>query len=466
LLAAAQGCHRASNPATAAGVILAGAVAPDDVIRDSVRKVLPFSLTGAQKRVLKEIATDMQSSKPMYRLLQGDVGSGKTIVALIAALIAIRNGHQAALLAPTEILADQHFERILQLLDGSDISVVKLTGSTPASTRPRLLQRIASGDAHLVIGTHAILEPRVRFKSLGLAIVDEQHRFGVVQRQKLFDKGELPDILVMTATPIPRSLAIAMYGDLELSVIDELPPGREPIRTYVRGTSQMPKVFRFIEEQISEGAQAYVVYPIIEESEKLDLKPLLAGVEHVKELLPGRRIGILHGRMKSEEKDDVMRRFKAGRLDVLVSTTVVEVGVDVPNASVMLILDADRFGLAQMHQLRGRVGRGSRKSYCILLRDETATEESKQRLEAFSQTNDGFAVAERDLEIRGAGDFFGTRQSGLPKFRFGNLLRHHSLMELARKTAIEVVERDGVKKGVELLRRLDPAAFAGPAKKD
>ena len=441
-------------------------IAIDDALRADVRRVLPFSLTTAQKRVLKEIAADLQSDRPMYRLLQGDVGSGKTIVALISALIAIRNGFQVALLAPTEILADQHYERIAQLLEGSDVRLAKLTGSTSAQARPQLLRDLAAGRIDLIVGTHALIEPKVVFKSLALAIVDEQHRFGVAQRQKLFAKADVPDILVMTATPIPRSLAIAMYGDLELSVIDELPPGREPIKTYVRGSLQLPKVFRFVEEQLAEGAQAYVVYPIIEESEKLDVKPLMIGAEEVREALPGRRIGVLHGRMSFEEKDGIMRRFKAGEIDVLVSTTVIEVGIDVPNASVMIVVGADRFGFAQLHQLRGRVGRGTRKSFCILIRDERTQEEAKERLATFARTEDGFAVAERDLEMRGAGDLVGTRQSGLARFRFGNILRDHKLMEVARDTAIDTISEKGVDGGVELLKLLDPEAFKPGVGKD
>ncbi|HUP66358.1 MAG TPA: ATP-dependent DNA helicase RecG [Thermoanaerobaculia bacterium] len=415
-------------------------IAIDDELRASVREVLPFRLTGAQKRVLREIAGDLQAEEPMYRLLQGDVGSGKTIVALIAAMIVIRNGHQAALMAPTEILAGQHEERIRQLL-GDKVRVARLTGSTSAAERRPILAALAAGEIDLLIGTHALLEKPVEFRSLGLAIVDEQHRFGVVQRQRLFEKGRLPDVLVMTATPIPRSLAIAMYGDLELSVIDELPPGRTPVRTIVRGTNRLAKVFRFIEEEIAAGAQAYIVFPIIEESEKLDLTPLVAGEERVRAAFTGRRVGVLHGRMPPNQKQQVMAQFKRGEIDILVSTTVIEVGIDVPAASVMVIVDADRFGLSQLHQLRGRVGRGSRKSLCILIRDEGASEETKARLRSFESTRDGFEVAEKDLEIRGPGDFFGTRQSGVPRFRFGHLIRDHELMEIAREAAIEAAEK-------------------------
>jgi ATP-dependent DNA helicase RecG len=428
-----------------------------DAIRQHVREILPFRLTRAQKRVLKEITADLRSERPMYRLLQGDVGSGKTIVALIAALVAIENGHQAALLAPTEILAEQHFQKIAQMV-GANVRVAKLAGSTKAAQRRPLLAALQAGEVDLLIGTHALLEHPVTFRSLGLAIVDEQHRFGVAQRQKLFEKGDLPDILVMTATPIPRSLAIALYGDLELSVIDELPPGRQPVRTVVRGSNQMPKVWSFVEQELAAGSQAYVVFPIIDESETLDVKALTAGVGAIRKSFPGRRVGILHGRMAADEKERTMAAFKGGDLDLLVSTTVIEVGIDVPNASVMVILDADRFGLSQLHQLRGRVGRGTRKSWCVLIRDETSAEEAKQRLRLFEQTRDGFEVAEKDLALRGPGDFFGTRQSGAPRFRFGHILRDWQLMELAREAAIEAVEQSAFGDPLELARGITGTA--------
>jgi ATP-dependent DNA helicase RecG len=425
----------------------------DDAMRVEVRRILPFRLTGAQKRVTKEIADDLRREKPMYRLLQGDVGSGKTIVALIAAVIAIRNGHQVALLAPTEILAEQHYQRIRQLV-GSSLRIAKGTGSMSAGERRTLIAGLREGVIDLVVGTHAILEEKIVFKSLGLAIVDEQHRFGVEQRQKLFEKGDLPDILVMTATPIPRSLALALYGDLELSVIDELPPGREAIKTAVRGAAQIEKVYRFLDQQLVEGAQAYIVYPLIEESEKIDLTPLSQGFETLRQRFPNRRLAMLHGRMPAMEKEETMRRYKQGEIDILVSTTVIEVGIDVGNASMMLIMDADRFGLSQLHQLRGRVGRGTRKSYCVLIRDERSSEDAKQRLRLFEGTRDGFDVAEKDLEIRGAGDFLGTRQSGIPKFRFGNIVRDHALMERARDAAIGYLESAGLPAAVALVREL------------
>jgi ATP-dependent DNA helicase RecG len=413
----------------------------DDDLREEVRRILPFKLTGAQKRVLREIAADLQSDRPMYRLLQGDVGSGKTIVALIAAILMIRNGHQVALLAPTEILVEQHYQRIRQLVDHS-VVVARATGSMSAGERRTLHAGLRDGYIQLAVGTHALLEDRIEFKSLGLAIVDEQHRFGVEQRQKLFAKGEMPDILVMTATPIPRSLALAIYGDLELSVIDELPPGRQKIKTVVREAHEVERVYQFIDREIADGAQIYIVYPIIEESEKLNLKPLTHGFEQISKRFPDRRVAMMHGRMKAEEKEQTMQRFKRGEVDILVSTTVIEVGIDVPNASMMLIVDADRFGLSQLHQLRGRVGRGERKSYCVLLHEAKAAAEAKDRLRAFERSRDGFDVAEQDLQIRGPGEFLGTRQSGAMKFRMGNILRDYDLMEKARDLAIEVVTAD------------------------
>ena len=413
----------------------------DDDLRDEVRRILPFRLTRAQKRVVREIVDDLRSDRPMYRLLQGDVGSGKTIVALIAAIVMIRNGHQVALLAPTEILVEQHYQRIRQLLDHS-VVVARATGSMTAGERRTLLSGLRDGYIQLVVGTHALLEEKVKFRSLGLAIVDEQHRFGVEQRQSLFSKGDLPDILVMTATPIPRSLALAIYGDLELSVIDELPPGRQRIRTAVRASSEIERVYAFIEEQIAAGAQVYVVHPIIEESEKLNLKPLTHGFAEVQQRFPGRRVAMMHGRMKADEKEETMARFKRGEIDILVSTTVIEVGIDVPNASLMLIVDAERFGLSQLHQLRGRVGRGERKSWCVLLRDEKVSPDARQRLALFEKSRDGFEVAEQDLEIRGPGEFLGTRQAGAMRFRMGHILRDYDLMERARDLAIEFVGED------------------------
>ena len=413
----------------------------EDELREEVRRILPFRLTTAQKRVLREIASDLRSERPMYRLLQGDVGSGKTIVALIAAIIMIRSGHQVALLAPTEILVEQHYQRLRQLLDHS-VVVARATGSMSAGERRTLLAGLRDGYIQLAIGTHALLEERIEFKSLGLAIVDEQHRFGVEQRQKLFAKGDLPDILVMTATPIPRSLALAIYGDLELSVIDELPPGRQRIRTVVRESHEVDRVYDFVDKEIEDGAQVYIVYPIIEESEKLNLKPLTHGFELIQKRFPNRRVAMMHGRMKSDAKEETMQRFKRGEIDILVSTTVIEVGIDVANASMMLIVDADRFGLSQLHQLRGRVGRGERKSYCVLLHEPNVARDAKDRLQAFERSKDGFEVAEQDLEIRGPGEFLGTRQSGAMKFRMGHIVRDYALMEKARDLAIEVADAD------------------------
>jgi len=428
-------------------------IGTDDRVRAEVKKILPFKLTAAQRRVVKEIVDDLRDSKPMYRLLQGDVGSGKTIVALIAALIMIRNGHQVALLAPTEILVEQHYQRISQLL-GSSVVVARATGSMSAGERRTLTAGLREGFIQLAVGTHALLEEKIRFKSLGLAIVDEQHRFGVEQRQKLFAKGETPDILVMTATPIPRSLALALYGDLELSVIDELPPGRQLITTRMRTSMQLDRVYRFMDDEMADGAQVYVVYPIIEESEKLNLKPLSRGFETIRTRFPGRRVAMLHGRMSSAEKEETMQRFKSGEIDLLVATTVIEVGIDVANASIMLIVDADRFGLSQLHQLRGRVGRGERKSYCILIAGETAAPDALERLKLFEQTRDGFEVAERDLFLRGPGEFLGTRQAGAARFRFGNIVRDHDLMEKARDTAIALLENEGVARADTIVRGL------------
>jgi ATP-dependent DNA helicase RecG len=420
----------------------------DDGMRAEVKRILPFRLTKAQKRVLKEIATDLQSDKPMYRLLEGDVGSGKTIVALIAAILMIRNGHQVALLAPTEILVEQHYQRIRQLLDDSLI-VAKATGSMTAGERRTFLAALRDGVIQLVVGTHALLEDRIVFQSMGMAIVDEQHRFGVEQRQRLFAKGDTPDILVMTATPIPRSLALALYGDLELSVIDELPPGRQQIKTAVRAPSQIERVYHFIDSEIDAGAQAYIVYPIIEESVKSNLKPLTIGFEATKLRFPNRRVAMMHGRMPAAEKEEIMQRFKRGQIDILVSTTVIEVGIDVANASLMLIIDADRFGLSQLHQLRGRVGRGARQSYCVLVSDK-----EKERLTQFAKTLNGFDLADLDLRLRGPGELLGTRQSGALRFRFGHITRDIELMEKARDLAIEVIEKSGLEKAEKIARKL------------
>ncbi len=408
----------------------------DDRIREAARRVLPFRLTGGQKSALKEIVNDMQRPQPMNRLLQGDVGSGKTIVALLAALVAMENGLQVAFMAPTEILADQHAATIRGLLAESRFRVVALTGATPAAERREIQQALAAGEAQLVVGTHALAEDPVTFEALGLVIIDEQHRFGVVQRATLRDKGWHPDVLVMTATPIPRTLAMTTYGDLEVSTVRELPPGRVPIRTVVKPESRRTEVFEFVKAELARGRQAYVVYPLVEESAKIDLKAASEMADHLsQEVFQAYRLGLLHGRLKQEAKDRVMGAFVRGDLDLLVCTTVIEVGVDVPNATIMLVEHAERFGLAQLHQLRGRVGRGTHQSSCILLYQPPLSDQARERLKAIADSTDGFVIAERDLQLRGPGDFFGTRQSGVPTLRIGDLLRDHAIMEQARDAA-------------------------------
>jgi ATP-dependent DNA helicase RecG len=408
----------------------------DDRIRDSARAVLPFKLTGDQKHALKAIVDDMQRPQPMNRLLQGDVGAGKTIVALLAALVAMENGLQVAFMAPTEILAEQHFFNITRLLHASRFRVMLLTGSTPAAVRRTQLAEIESGSVQLVVGTHALVQGTVRFKQLGLVVIDEQHRFGVMQRATLRTKGLLPDVLVMTATPIPRTLALTLYGDLDVSVIRELPAGRLTIKTAAKPESRREEVYAFVREQMEAGRQAYVVYPLVEESEKIDVKAATEMADHLQlEIFPEFRIGLLHGRMKGDAKDRVMKAFAAGELHMLVSTTVVEVGVDVGNASVMIVEHAERFGLSQLHQLRGRVGRDRHQSYCFLLYQAPLSEEARERLKAMTDTTDGFEIAERDLKQRGPGDFFGTRQAGIPTFRMIDLVRDHELLMLAQDEA-------------------------------
>ncbi|HKY22574.1 MAG TPA: ATP-dependent DNA helicase RecG [Vicinamibacterales bacterium] len=409
----------------------------DDRIRESARAILPFRLTDGQKTSLKEIVEDMQRPAPMNRLLQGDVGAGKTIVALLAALVAMENGLQVAFMAPTEILAEQHFLSLRKLLEKSRFRVELMTGATTGLRRRDLLARLASGDIHLIVGTHALVQGTVNFRSLGLAIIDEQHRFGVVQRATLRGKGLMPDVLVMTATPIPRTLALTVYGDLESSVIRDMPPGRRAILTMVKPESRREEIYELVRAQIEEGRQAYVVYPLIEESEKVDLRAATEMADHLaQDVFQAYRVALLHGRMKQDAKDRVMRAFAAGEIHLLVSTTVIEVGIDVPNATVMVIEHAERFGLSQLHQLRGRVGRGGHQSHCILLYQYPISQQGKERLKALSETTDGFEIAERDLQLRGPGDFFGTRQSGLPTLRTGDLLRDHALMENARDEAV------------------------------
>jgi ATP-dependent DNA helicase RecG len=412
------------------------AVRVDDRIRDSARAVLPFKLTNGQKQSLKEIVDDLQKPRPMNRLLQGDVGAGKTIVALLAALVAMENGLQVAFMAPTEILAEQHFTNIARLLQPSRFRVALLTGSTTSVARREQVAEVQSGAINLVVGTHALVQGDIAFKQLGLVVIDEQHRFGVLQRAMLRAKGLHPDVLVMTATPIPRTLALTVYGDLDVSMIRELPAGRLAIRTTARPESRRQDMYQFMREQLDAGRQAYVIYPLIEESAKVDLKAATEMADHLAtEVFPEYKVGLLHGRMKVDAKDRVMKAFLAGELQILVSTTVVEVGVDVPNASVMVVEHAERFGLSQLHQLRGRVGRDRYQSYCFLLYQYPLTEEARERLKAMTDTADGFEIAERDLRLRGPGDFFGTRQAGMPTFRMIDLVRDRELLDAAQQEA-------------------------------
>ena len=406
-------------------------------------KTLPFSLTAAQKRVLTEIKKDMTSSHPMHRLVQGDVGSGKTIVAFLAALLAVENDCQTAIMTPTEILAEQHYLNIRRSCEHLGIPVTLLTSGLTAKERTGTLKAIASGEVKIVIGTHAVIQEKVEFQRLGLGIIDEQHRFGVLQRGFLKKKGRNPHILVMTATPIPRTLAMTVYGDLSLSVIDEIPPGRSPVETRVCPETRRSSVYRMVREEVRSGGQAYIIYPLVEESEKSELKAAVSMAEHLSaDIFPELRLGLLHGRMKPDEKESVMRSFTAGETDILVATTVIEVGIDVPNATIMVVEHAERFGLSQLHQLRGRVGRGSGRSRCILLTGERQSAEAERRLRVMEKTTDGFRIAEEDLELRGPGDFLGTRQAGLPDFRAASILRDSRILEEARAEAFAIVERD------------------------
>jgi ATP-dependent DNA helicase RecG len=439
----------------------------DGGVREAIKKILPFHPTAAQKRVLKEIATDMQTPCPMRRLLQGDVGSGKTIVAFQAAIIAIENGYQVALMAPTEILAQQHYFSARQILERAGYRIVLLTGSLEQDRKRDVRRHIAQGNAQLVIGTHALIQDRVEFEKLGLVVVDEQHRFGVMQRLKLMKKSDEarvgagdspappggdarrstdpePDVLVMTATPIPRTLALTLYGDLDLSVLDELPPGRTPVVTRSVPDERAPEVWDFLRKQIGAGHQAYVVYPVIEENPaKTEEREVKAAQQMHRQLrdkiFPNLHVGLLHGRLDADEKERVMREFQQGKIEILVATTVIEVGVDVPNATVMVIEHADRFGLAQLHQLRGRIGRGAAKSYCVLMRGGKVSEEGERRLDAMVRSNDGFQIAELDLELRGPGEFFGTKQAGIPSFRVADLIRDRQLLEAAKREAAFVI---------------------------
>lgn len=406
-------------------------------------KLLPFTLTAAQRRVLSEIKADMMAPHPMHRLVQGDVGSGKTVVALMSALVAVENDYQVAIMAPTEILAEQHFLNIHRWCEALGVKVTLLTAGLKGKAKALALAEVASGAARIVIGTHAVIQEKVEFSRLGLGIVDEQHRFGVIQRGILKKKGDNPDILVMTATPIPRTLAMTVFGDLSLSVIDELPPGRTPIDTRVCFESRRSQVYGIIRDEVRGGRQAYIIYPLVEETEKSDLKAATQMAEHLqREIFPDLNVGLLHGRMKPEEKEAVMRSFKERELGILVATTVIEVGIDVPNATVMVIEHAERFGLSQLHQLRGRVGRGSGKSRCILMASGKLSEDGEKRLRAMAETTDGFKIAEVDLEIRGPGDFLGTRQAGIPDFRVANILRDGRILEQARSEAFALMERD------------------------
>lgn len=405
---------------------------------------LPFELTDAQKRVMHEIRNDMDCGRQMNRLVQGDVGSGKTLVALMAMLIAVDNGFQACLMAPTEILAEQHLDTVLQMLKGTGVTAELLTGIVKGKRRTDVLQRLASGELHILVGTHALLEDNVQFANLGLAVVDEQHRFGVKQRAKLWAKNDNPPhVLVMTATPIPRTLAMTIYGDLDVSVIDELPPGRKPIQTLHKYDNQTTSLYAGIRQQVNLGRQVYIVYPLIEESEKTDLKNLEEGYAALTEIFPEYKLSKIHGRMKSKEKEAEMARFANGETQILVATTVIEVGVNVPNASVMVILDAQRFGLSQLHQLRGRVGRGADQSYCILVTNRALSAETRKRIDIMCETNDGFRIAEADLKLRGPGDLEGTQQSGMAfDLKIANIARDGALVQLARDEAQKIIERD------------------------
>ncbi len=416
-----------------------------ELFNEFYKEHLPFELTGAQKRVIKEIRSDLGSNAQMNRLLQGDVGSGKTIVAVMSMLLAIDNGYQACLMAPTEILANQHYTGVSELLGDIGVRCALLTGSVKKSARKPIHEQLESGELQILIGTHALLEDKVQYKNLGLAIIDEQHRFGVAQRAKLWHKNEFPPhILVMTATPIPRTLAMSLYGDLDISVIDELPPGRKPIKTVHRYDSNRLKVFRFIKDEIKKGRQIYIVYPLIQESEALDYKDLMDGYESIARdfPLPDYQISIVHGKMKSADKDYEMERFVKGETQIMVATTVIEVGVNIQNASVMIIESAERFGLSQLHQLRGRVGRGADQSFCILMTSHKLSSEAKTRLETMVRTNDGFEIAEVDLRLRGPGDIMGTQQSGVLNLKIADIVKDTDILKTARYHAIQIFKQD------------------------
>ena len=413
-----------------------------DVHMSDIINKLPFRLTNAQRRVLEEIDNNMESEKPMNRLLQGDVGSGKTVIAMCSAYKAVKCGYQAAIMAPTAILATQHLENFKKIFDEFDIKCELLISAMTKKKKTELLERLANGEIDIVIGTHALLQENVEFKNLGLVVTDEQHRFGVKQRTTIVEKGQNPDVLVMTATPIPRTLALILYGDLDISIIDELPPNRKKIDTFAVTKGMEDRINNFIKVQLKEGRQAYIVCPLVEENEELDLKSVEKLYEKCKtETFPEYRVEYIHGKMKAKDKDDIMMRFKNKEIDILISTTVIEVGVDVPNANIMVIEDAQRFGLAQLHQLRGRVGRGEYKSYCIL-KYEGKGETVRKRMKVMCDTNDGFIISEKDLELRGSGDFFGTMQHGLPEFKIANLFEDMNILKLAQEAAIKIIEND------------------------
>lgn len=403
--------------------------------------LLPFALTGAQKRVLKEMEKDMTSGKIMNRLVQGDVGSGKTALAMVSAYWAIQNGYQVTIMAPTEVLANQHFESFQKVFEPAGIKVVLLTGSLKAKEKRETLEQVKNGDAQMIVGTHAVIQKGVEYHKLGLAITDEQHRFGVRQRSTLADKGENVHTLVMTATPIPRTLALILYGDLDISIIDELPPGRQKIDTSAVDSRYHQRIYTFIQKHVKEGRQAYVICPMIEESEKLEVQSVLNYTEELVKELPECRVACVHGKMKAKEKQEIMDGFAAGNIDVLVSTTVIEVGINVPNATIMLIENAERFGLAQLHQLRGRVGRGSEKSYCILVSD-TKTKVAKERMKTMTESEDGFVISEKDLKLRGPGEFFGIRQHGLPELKIADLYKDMAILKEAQSAAAELLKKD------------------------
>lgn len=437
----------------------------DQATKLRIGSVLPFKLTDAQRRVVKEIFRDLKSDAPMNRLLQGDVGSGKTIVALIAMLATMESGYQTALMAPTEILAEQHARHIKRLLAKSPYRVELLTGSLRAAEKRRLQVELSAGEVHLCIGTHAMIQDAVSFKNLGLAVIDEQHRFGVMQRAELRARGFNPDVLVMSATPIPRSLTMTIYGDLDVSVIDEMPPGRTPVETRVFSEEQRPEVKELISRELKAGRQVYVVYPLVEESEKMDLKDATQRYEYLRDkVFRKSSVGLVHGKMKAADKEEVMLRFVAGEIQILVSTTVIEVGVDVPNASVMIVEHAERFGLSQLHQLRGRVGRGAEKSYCVLLTSNKKSTLANERLGIMEKTNDGFVIAEKDLELRGPGELLGTRQSGLPEFRVANIVRDQQFLQAARKEAeFYLAQGEKASETVKMIERIKADARFGLA---